>query len=51
MAYSPSALVVQDTTWQANDPLVHYTAGDLINRHRRRCRCRFIELAPAIWAH
>jgi hypothetical protein len=31
MAYSPSALVVQDTTWQANDPLVHYTAGDLIN--------------------
>jgi hypothetical protein len=29
--YTPSALVVQDIAWQANDPLVHYMAGDLIN--------------------
>jgi hypothetical protein len=31
MAYTPSALVVQDITWQANDPLVHYMASDLNN--------------------
>jgi hypothetical protein len=31
MGYTPSATVVQDITWQANDPLVHYTAGDLIS--------------------
>ena len=31
MPYTPSALVVQAIDWQANDPLVHYTAGDLIN--------------------
>ena len=29
--YTPTAIVVQDITWQANDPLVHYTASDLIN--------------------
>ena len=23
--YTPSALVVQDIVWQANDPLVHYS--------------------------
>jgi hypothetical protein len=27
--YSPIRYVVQYTTWQANDPLVHYVAGDL----------------------
>ena len=31
MPYTPSALVVQDITWQANDPLVHYLASDLFN--------------------
>ena len=31
MPYTPSALVVQDIVWQANDPLVHYLASDLIN--------------------
>jgi hypothetical protein len=31
MPYTPSALVVQDIAWQANDPLVHYTASDLVN--------------------
>jgi hypothetical protein len=31
MAYTPSALVVQDITWQANDPLVHYMTNDLNN--------------------
>jgi len=31
MPYTPSALVVQDTVWQVNDPLVHYMASDLIN--------------------
>lgn len=31
MPYTPSALVVQDITWQANDPLVHYLASDMIN--------------------
>jgi hypothetical protein len=30
-AYTPTATVVQDITWQANDPLVHYLASDLIN--------------------
>ena len=29
--YTPTALVVQDIVWQANDPLVHYMATDLIN--------------------
>ncbi len=29
--YTPTATVVQDITWQANDPLVHYTAGDLVS--------------------
>jgi hypothetical protein len=28
-AYTPTATVVQDITWQANDPLVHYIASDL----------------------
>jgi hypothetical protein len=27
--YTPTATVFQHITWQANDPLVHYTAGDL----------------------
>jgi hypothetical protein len=27
--YTPSATVVQHYSWQANDPLVHYTASDL----------------------
>jgi hypothetical protein len=27
--YTPSATVVQHVSWQANDPLVHYTASDL----------------------
>jgi len=27
----PTALVVQDIVWQANDPLVHYLASDLNN--------------------
>ena len=31
MAYYPTATVVQDIVWQANDPLVHYMAGDLVN--------------------
>jgi hypothetical protein len=31
MAYTPSALVVQDIIWQANDPLVHYMTNDLNN--------------------
>ena len=31
MPYNPSALVVQDIVWQANDPLVHYLSTDLIN--------------------
>jgi hypothetical protein len=31
MAYTPTATVVQDIVWQANDPLVHYMASDLIN--------------------
>ena len=31
MPYTPSALVVQDIVWQANDPLVHYMASDLVN--------------------
>ncbi len=31
MPYNPSALVVQDIVWQANDPLVHYMASDLNN--------------------
>ena len=31
MPYTPSALVVQDIDWQANDPLVHYTPSDLLN--------------------
>ncbi|HXR04515.1 MAG TPA: hypothetical protein VN836_07390, partial [Verrucomicrobiae bacterium] len=31
MPYTPSALVVQDIDWQANDPLVHYAAGDLVS--------------------
>ncbi|MGA3265427.1 MAG: hypothetical protein ABSE16_01240 [Verrucomicrobiota bacterium] len=30
MPYTPSALVVQDIDWQANDPLVHYTPSDLL---------------------
>ncbi len=29
--YTPSALVVQDIVWQADDPLVHYMASDLVN--------------------
>ena len=29
--YTPSALVVQNITWQANDPLVHYLSTDLNN--------------------
>ena len=29
--YTPTATVVQDIIWQANDPLVHYMASDLIN--------------------
>jgi hypothetical protein len=29
--YTPTATVVQDIAWQANDPLVHYLASDLIN--------------------
>jgi hypothetical protein len=29
MPYMPTALVVQDIVWQANDPLVHYLASDL----------------------
>jgi hypothetical protein len=28
-AYTPTATVVQHVSWQANDPLVHYTANDL----------------------
>jgi len=28
-ACQPSALVIQDIVWQANDPLVHYMASDL----------------------
>jgi hypothetical protein len=28
-AYTPTATVVQHVSWQANDPLVHYTASDL----------------------
>ncbi len=31
MAYTPTATVVQDIVWQANDPLVHYMASDLVN--------------------
>jgi hypothetical protein len=31
MAYTPTATVVQDIVWQANDPLVHYMASDLNN--------------------
>jgi hypothetical protein len=31
MPYTPSAMVVQDIVWQANDPLVHYMASDLNN--------------------
>jgi hypothetical protein len=31
MPYTPSARVVQDIAWQANDPLVHYMASDLID--------------------
>jgi hypothetical protein len=27
--YTPSATVVQHFSWQANDPLIHYTASDL----------------------
>ena len=27
--YTPTATVVQHFSWQANDPLVHYTASDL----------------------
>ncbi len=27
--YTPTATVVQHVSWQANDPLVHYQAGDL----------------------
>jgi hypothetical protein len=27
--YTPTATVVQHVSWQANDPLVHYTASDL----------------------
>jgi len=27
--YTPTAAVVQHVSWQANDPLVHYLAGDL----------------------
>jgi hypothetical protein len=30
MPFTPSALVVQDIDWQANDPLVHYTPSDLL---------------------
>jgi hypothetical protein len=29
--YTPTATVVQDIVWQANDPLVHYLASDLNN--------------------
>ena len=29
MAYTPTATVVQDFEWQANDPLVHYVSSDL----------------------
>jgi hypothetical protein len=31
MPYTPTATTVQDIVWQANDPLVHYMASDLIN--------------------
>ena len=31
MAYTPTATVVQDIVWQANDPLVHYMTSDLNN--------------------
>ena len=31
MPYTPTATVVQDIVWQANDPLVHYMASDLVN--------------------
>jgi len=27
--YTPSVTAVQHTSWQANDPLIHYVAGDL----------------------
>src|SRR5262249_30713995 len=29
--FNPSRIIYQHTTWQANDPLVHYTVGDLQN--------------------
>jgi hypothetical protein len=29
--FSPTRRVAQQLSWQANDPLVHYTAGDLLN--------------------
>ncbi len=29
--YSPTRKLYQDTTWQANDPLVHYLAQDLLD--------------------
>jgi len=29
--YSPTRKVYQEITWQANDPLVHYTLGDLLD--------------------
>jgi hypothetical protein len=29
--FNPAAFIYQHTSWQANDPLVHYTIGDLID--------------------
>jgi hypothetical protein len=29
--YDPTRMVFQNITWEANDPLVHYTVGDLVN--------------------
>ena len=33
--FSPTRKVYQDLSWQANDPLVHYTVGDLVDPYNR----------------
>src|SRR5207244_1740100 len=55
--FSPSVRCSQHLTWQANDPLVHYTAGDLayldnpnggLQKSRRLVPEEFIPILPNI---
>ena len=43
----PRRTIYQTTTWQANDPLVHYTVGDLVNIDKTN-NITFIRQNPAL---